>query len=55
MKGNCIDCIYADVIGGLKIYMFPETKYLKYQQDIEGNSSFKISKCKIFLSSLAYS
>ena len=30
-----------------------ETKYLKYQQNIEGNSSFRISKCKNFLSSLA--
>ena len=30
-----------------------ETKSLKYQQNIEGNSSFRISKCKHFLSSLA--
>ena len=32
-----------------------ETKYLKYQQNIEGNSSFRIWKCENFLSSLAYS
>ena len=30
-----------------------ETKYLKYQQNIGRNSSFRISKRKHFLSSLA--
>ena len=30
-----------------------ETKYLKYQQNIEGNSSLRIGKCNFFLSSLA--
>ena len=31
-----------------------ETKYLKYKQNIEGNSSFRKWKCENFLSSLAY-
>ena len=54
MKGNCIDCIKLCMqIGDLKIYMFKRQKYLKYQQNIEGNGSFRISKCKKFLSSLA--
>ena len=30
-----------------------ETKYLKYQQIIEGNNSFRMWKCERFLSSLA--
>ena len=30
------------------------TKYLKYQQNIEGNSTFRMWKCEHFLSSLAY-
>ena len=30
-----------------------ETKYLKYQQNIEGNSSFRMWKCDNFISSLA--
>ena len=50
-----MDCImYADVIGDLK-YNVSETKYLNYQQNIEGNSCFRISKSKQFLSSLAFS
>ena len=30
-----------------------ETKYIKYRQNIEGNDSFRLRKCEIFLSSLA--
>ena len=51
--------MYADVIGdltnksGLQLHNVSETKYLKYQQNIEGNNSFRISKSKIFLSSRA--
>ena len=38
--------MYGDVIGDLKIYV-SETKYPKYQQNIEGRfSSFRISKCQ---------
>ena len=33
---------------------FVPTKYLMYPQNIERNSSFRIWKCKKFLSSLAY-
>ena len=36
--------------GDLKMFL---RHFLKYQQNIEGNSSFRISKCKNFLSSLA--
>ena len=50
---DCRPIMYADVIGDLKINV-SETKYLKYQQNIEGNSSFRISKCNFFLSSLAH-
>ena len=42
MKGNCIDCVCVQ-IGDLKIYMFKRQQYLKYQQNIEGNSSFRIN------------
>ena len=44
--------MYADVIWDLTTNV-SETKYLKYQQNIEGNSSFRMWKCENFLSSLA--
>ena len=50
--------LYLKIFGPLKIYIFlrQSPKYLsKYQQNIEGNRSFRISKCRIFLSLLAYS
>ena len=53
MKGNCIDCICMQMyLETWNIYV-SETKYLKHQQNIEGNTSFRISKCKDFISSLA--
>ena len=55
MTGNWIDCIsmYGDVIGDLKIYMFLRQSIWSTNKNIEGNSSFRISKCKSCLSSLA--
>ena len=51
--------VYADVIGRPENIYVSETKYLKYQQNIEGKCSFRKSKCKKFkarsLRSLAYS
>ena len=44
-KGNCIDCICMQMYFETWIYVF-ETKYLKYQQNIEGNSSFRVWKCE---------
>ena len=38
-----------------EIKYFSETKYLKYQQNIEGNSSIRMWKCENFKArSLAY-
>ena len=55
MKGNCIDCIHVYVCRcNWRPENVSETKYLmKYQQNIEGNSSFRIRKCNIFVNSLA--
>ena len=39
--------IYADVIWDLKIYVF-ETKYHKYQQNIEGNAVLECENAKMF-------
>ena len=46
--------VYAGVIWDLKINVF-ERKYLNYQQNDEGNKSFRLWKCQNNLSSLAYS
>ena len=40
--------MYADVIGDLKKKIVSDTKFLKYQPNIEGNSSFRNSKCEMF-------
>ena len=50
-----IDCImYADVIGDLKINMFLRQSIWSTNKILKKkNSSFRISKCKFFLSSLA--
>ena len=56
IKGNAL-IMLCNV--GCRCYLRPEnecvseTKYLKYQQNIEGNSRFRIGKCENFLSSLA--
>ena len=39
--------MYADVIWDLKINV-SERKYLKYQQNDEGNNSFRLWKCQKF-------